>query len=142
MKPSLATIAIILSVIAIVISLSQPLYSAYVSMNTSVSGKPSFNVDPFQFVVTKFDTQIYIVNNGTATAHDVKVRLNFYGPTSVSSTEFLPELQNGIHSGVGWEFPIGYFQLTYDGWNRSQYQAHVYIECEELSQTTEFTFNL
>jgi hypothetical protein len=147
MKPSLVTIAIILSVIAIVTSLSQPLYNLYTSMNTSVpsvSGEPSFSIEDFS--VGQFFTFFNLANNGTATAHDIKVRLMFYGSGAsipfVASTQFLPELEKGRQNVVSFEMPIGSFQLTYSGLNISIYRAAVYIGCKELSQTTESTFNL
>jgi hypothetical protein len=133
----LAVVAIILSAIALAVAISQPLYNFYTSMNTSVSGKPSFDIKIF--IVGQFDTQISLANNGTATAHDIKVRLSFYGPAPVSSTQFFPELQD--QNDVSFEVPIGSFQLTYGGWNKSSYKAHVDIECKELSQTVEFIFN-
>jgi hypothetical protein len=136
----LAVVAIILSAIALAVATSQPLYNVYTSMNTSVSGKPSFDIG--DFTVGQFDTQFNLTNNGTATAPDINLRLFFWGPAPVASTQFLPELQKGIQNVVSFEVPIGSFQLTCGGWNRSSYQASVYIECKELSQIIEFTFNL
>lgn len=133
----LVVVAIILSVIALAVAISQPSYNFYTSMS---SGKPSFEINACH--VDQFATFINLVNNGTATAHNVRVQLNFYGPAGlISSAEFLSELQSGVQNDASLDIPIGSFQMTYGGWNESSYQAGIIVECKELSKPMVFMVN-
>jgi len=145
MKPSLVTIAIILSVIAIAISLSQPTYNFLMTMNKTENGTPSFSISGPDFYVFYTFTRITLTNNGTATAHDVGLGLTFYNPPlgNWEATEFVSEI--GTNESVEFEIPIGYYQLNssipaVSFVNASSYEAFVQITCKELASTTTFQF--
>lgn len=146
MKASLATIAIILSVIAIVISLSQPTYNFLTTMNKTENGTPSFDIFGPDFYVFYTFTRITLRNNGTATAHGVRLSLTFTANAlqNWEATESLSEISKG--DSVMVEIPIGYYQLNSTvpsgEWfsNVTSYEAYVHIKCQELGQTTTFHF--
>jgi len=147
MKPSLPTIAIILSVIAIVISLIQPTYNFLTSMNKTESGIPSFSISgTTDFYVFYTFTRITLSNWGNATAHNVRANLIFTGPAlpNWEATESLSEINKD--ETVMIEIPIGYYQLNSTvpkgEWfsNVTSYEAYVHITCQELEQTTTFHF--
>jgi len=149
MKPSLSLVAITLSIIAIIMSLSQPTYNFLTTMNKTESGKPSFSMSaPFDFYVFSTFTRITLSNTGTATAHDVQVQLIFFGSAleNWEATEFIPEINKS--KSVMLEFPIGYYQLNasilslFGQWftNITSYEANVHVKCNELDSTTSFHF--
>jgi len=146
MKPSLVTIAIILSVIAIVISLIQPTYNFLTTTSKTQSGLPSFYLGNTDFYVFNTHTRITLHNFGNATAHDVRLNLIFTGPAlpNWEATEFLSEIDEG--ESVLIEFPTGYYQLNSavpnGQWftNATSYEAYVHVTCQELEQTTTFHF--
>jgi hypothetical protein len=126
-------IAIILSSLAIVISLMQPVYNLITIITTEPSRKPSFDVNS----PNVHDTYTYLIihNNGTAIARNVKVLIIFgdHGLTSWAETQFIPEIEENEYSSM-W-FPIGQYHL---GTNASDYELYVSILCFGL--TTEFHF--
>lgn len=143
MKPN-ATVAIVLSCLAIVISLIQPTYNYYIMSITKEEGIPSFSIwggpDFSDFYTFSTFTRITIWNNGTATAHNVKVELTFYNPPAYGyeATQFIPEIQDDARVMI--KFPIGDYHLesTIPDWNgyftnASRYEAYVHITCKELS---------
>jgi hypothetical protein len=118
-------------------------------MNKTESEKPSFSISgATEFYVFYTFTRIYLTNNGTTTAHDVRVNLIFYGNTleNWEATEFLSEINEG--ESIMIEIPIGYYQLNssvpsfYGQWftNVTSYEAYVHIKCRELETTTSFHF--
>lgn len=144
MKINLSMVAIVLAGIAVVISLSQPVYHFLVNVNRSDEGKPSFNV--YDFYVFHTFTRLYIRNNGTVTAHNVGINLVFTGfaLSNWEATQFIPETREGF--AVMLEFPIGQYQLEStvpEGqWftNASDYKAVVHIICNELVVPRTFHF--
>lgn len=146
MKPSLTAIAIILSVIAIVISLIQPTYNFLITMNKTENGTPSFSISGPDFYVFYTFTRITLRNNGTATAHGVRLNLIFTANAlqNWEATEFLSEINQDAPTTI--EIPIGYYQLNstvpIGQWfsNVASYEAYVHITCQELEQTTSFHF--
>lgn len=146
MKQSLATIAIILSVIAIVISLIQPTYNFLTSTSKTENGTPSFSMSGPDFYVFYTFTRITLRNNGTATAHGIRLSLIFTASAlqNWDATEFLSEISKG--ESVMIEIPIGYYQLNSTVPNGewfstvSNYEAYVHITCQELETTSSFHF--
>lgn len=144
MKLSLVTVAIILSVIAVVVSLSQPTYNFLVTMKKGISGKPSFNI--YFFLVSQYDAEIMLLNNGTAIAHDVNLLLSFNNPYieyGLSASEFISEIYAGITGMVTITIPIGHYQLnsaipTGSPVNASSYEAVIDITCEDLINTNNY----
>ena len=152
MKPSLITVAVALSIIAIAISLIQPTYNFLTTMNKGESGTPSFNISGSDwygpdFYVFQTFTRITLRNNGTATAHNVGVELTFSAPgNSWEMTEFPSEINAG--QSITIEIPVGYYQLNSyvpsdtnsSSFNASSYDAWVDVTCKELNSTTTFQF--
>jgi hypothetical protein len=148
MKMNLNITAILLSIIAIVITISQPTYNFLASNN---SGKPSFDISgPLGFYVFQTFTRITVTNNGTATAHNIRIEVTFTNPTSFlpnhQTTLYLPELPAQRSQYL--EFPIGTYQIQaaipsiYQSTaNTSTYKAHVNLYCQELDDiVTTFYF--
>jgi len=136
MKINLNIIAIVLAIIAIIISLSQPTYDFLIS-NKQLTGKPSFNIRLLN--LERFSTSVTLINNGTARAHNILLRLVFVGPNILAYNQFITELQNSNEvSGIS--FPIGQFQLQYGGLNITDYTLSLEISCDELVQSVQFTY--
>jgi hypothetical protein len=141
---NISLIAVILSIVALAMSLSQPTYNFLMTMNQPESGEPSFNLY-ISYVYYTF-TRINLTNNGTATAHDVKVQLIYSAPALVNweATEFLSEINKSESTVM--EIPIGYYQLNSTvprgEWftNVTSYEATVHVTCRELETTTSFSF--
>jgi hypothetical protein len=142
MKQSLVTVALVLSVIAIIISVIQPTYNFLTAMNKTENGTPSFNISGPDFYVFQTFTRITLRNNGTATVHDVNLNLFFtgFGLPTWEATEFVSEIDKS--QSVVFEIPIGFYQLTsISSFNNvSSYEALVHITCKELGSTTTFQF--
>jgi len=136
MKVALA--ALVLSVIALGVAIGQPIWRFYSTPTPAVQGEPLFIFQGFD--VLPFDTQIYILNNGTGMAHDIKVTLAFSGGNTMAVSEFISELDN--QTFVTLAMPLGSFQLTYGGQELSFYQGRIAINCKELNKTTNFAFDL
>jgi hypothetical protein len=117
-------------------------------MNKTESGKPSFSMGRTDFYVHYTFTRINLRNNGTATAHDVRVTVIFFGSTlqNWEMTEFLYQLN--ASDSVMIEIPVGYLQLNssvpsfFGEWftNVTSYEADVHIRCRGLQSTTTFLF--
>jgi hypothetical protein len=116
-------------------------------MNKTESGKPSFSISgATEFYVFYTFTRITLTNNGTATAHDVRVNLIFTAPAlqNWEATEFLSEINKSESPMM--EIPIGYYQLNSTvpngEWfsNVTSYEAYVHVKCQELETTTSFHF--
>lgn len=148
MKLNLSVIGIILSIIAIILSILLPAY--YLSMNTvkPETGKPSFDFDTGVFVVQPTFTRIAIINNGTATAHNIRVQLIFTASflRNWQATEFLSQLNATDSAEI--EIPIGSSHLksnmssyfvgqTVDA---TTYELWVHTTCNELDSMTSFHF--
>jgi hypothetical protein len=143
MKLDLSLVAVVLSIIAIGVSVAQPI-SDYVS-NTGKAdeGEPSFKIIKFDFFETY--TRIYVQNNGTAPAHNILVVLYFNGSglQPWEETESMAELND-----TGWEalsFPIGRFQLESalppEGLaNATRYECDILISCNETKYPIDFHY--
>lgn len=133
---TLTAISLALSVIAIAVSITPPISSFLTTMNRE-EGKPSFDIA--NFYVNKFDTKIILKNNGTATAHNVKVYIGYSALYVSSASQFLPEINNDDSAVL--RMLIGTFHLAYGDSLYRNYAAHITIECDELSFPMGFTFN-
>ena len=114
-------------------------------------GKPSFYMSPIDLYVFGTFTRISIRNNGTATAHNIKVYIIFtgiYSPDFVPNweiTDFIPELQPDKMTELS--IPIGQQQLIdsirglYQG-NLTSYDILIHVTCDELGYIiTSFEFH-
>jgi len=137
----LSVISAVLSIIALVASLGVFFHSE----RPLQTGKPSFDIDaPVDFYIFETFTRLTLRNNGTATAHNIRVNIIFTGVwvPNWEVTEFIPELS--ANDVVVLEIPIGTQQLRsikppYYG-NSSSYEALVHITCNELPTATSFYF--
>lgn len=143
----IAIIAIVLSIVALAVSVAQPTYNLLTS-NTS-GGQPSFSIQSFDLEVTF--TRIIIRNNGTGTAHNIRVELIYTTMTTGGSLpnheaiQFIPEIATGEATML--VYPIGTYDLNatvpwyLQSTSISTYEAYVHIECKELGHmTTSFHF--
>jgi hypothetical protein len=139
-------IAVALSVIAVVVTVGPPAYN-FISdqLVAKTATAPDFAVTTF--TVDDTATLITIRNNGTAVAHNVRVRLMFYGSglTQWAMTEFVPEIGSNAETIV--VMPIGKYQLESAilpemNVSANSYEADVGITCNELPEpfTNEFYF--
>ena len=130
-KPNLSTVAIVLSSIALILSLAQPTYNFFISIQKRES-KPSFELS--NFYMTHTYTCIEVHNNGTATANDIILTLSFSRPVNANSTyrpyEWITtmpvrEIREGSTATVF--VPVGSYQLesTYPGTKATDYEAFV-----------------
>jgi hypothetical protein len=126
----LALAAFILSVIALGVAISQPLWNLYSTPTaTAPQGDPIFVLTDHQ--IFQFDTSFNILNNGTGDAHDVTVILAFSGgPNAMSMSQFIPEIRN--KTIFTFNMPLGTFQLTYGDQELGAYQGTVAIKCREI----------
>jgi hypothetical protein len=136
----LAVTAIVLSLIAIAVSIIPPMYNILSTSNRGKGGVPSFKITNFS--VGTFDTYFFLWNNGTATAHNIEVDvgtniLEWYG--SLEAHEFVAELKNG--SDVPMAVPWGTFNAAYLLGNSSkEYEVGISISCDELDFQVSFYF--
>ena len=149
MKLNLAAVAIVLSLVSITLSLAQPTYNFLVSTNQT-TGIPDFSVE--QFDVVKTHTLVHIRNNGTATAHNVWVTLNFetqYLTPQWTTSENIPEIEpnNVSHNYL----PIGTHQLKstipsdlWANYDSIVYEITVGIYCREIPEWaySRFSYNV
>ncbi|MEM3699787.1 MAG: hypothetical protein QXL57_02825 [Candidatus Bathyarchaeia archaeon] len=136
-RPNLSVIAVILSTIALIVSLTQPIYNLIIN-NSKQQGKPSFELADFYVSYTY--TLIEIRNNGTATAKNVIVTFYFirppnsnstYRPFEWATTEFIEEIREGESAFMS--VPVGSYHLesTYQDINATDYSAKVIVHCEQ-----------
>ena len=143
-KPSLSVVAVVLSSVAIVVSLAQPAYNLFMSSNKQEEGKPSF--DLFNFYVAYTYTYIGIDNNGTATAHNVFVTFYFLKPLNSNfewaTIECIPEIREGGSAIL--TIPVGRYHLesTYPGTNATDYEVHVAVFCVHEQSEIHADFHL
>lgn len=148
LKPSRSTIALILSIIALIAVSIQPIASLIMT-NSEIRGKPSFELS--DLYVTYTYTYVEIRNNGTADAQDVTVTIYFLKPSEPNSTyrpfewatiERIPEIRT---SGIGIiSIPVGYYQMeaTYPEVNPTDYEVHVDAFCFYKQEEIHATFHL
>ena len=136
----LALAAFVLSVIALGVAISQPLWNLYSTPTPTPppEGEPIFVLTDHQ--IFQFDTIFNILNNGTCDAHDVEVILSFSGGNAMSMSQFIPEIRN--KTIVGFDMPLGTFQMTYGGYELSSYQGKVGIICREIPSGKLLTFDV
>jgi hypothetical protein len=136
-RPNLSVIAVVLSTIALTISLTQPMYNLIIN-NSGQQCRPSFELA--NFYVSYTYTLIEIRNNGTATAKNVIVTFYFLRPPSLDSnfrpfewatTEFIEEIREGESAFMS--VPVGSYHLesTYQDINATDYSAEVIVHCEQ-----------
>jgi len=129
MNPNrLAIASIVLSILAISLSATTLVYLIYPLLSPQI-GKPSFCIEYSDVNVFARYTRIYLRNNGTATAHNVRISVvGIY-----ENDWFIPELRpnKGVYLGV----PFGRDDFEHA-------TLYVYIECDELPSTTSFQFDL
>lgn len=148
LKPSRSTIAIILSIIALIAVSIQPIVSL-ITTNSEIRGKPSFELS--DLYVTYTYTYVEIRNNGTADAQDVTVTIYFLKPSGLNSTyrpfewatiERIPEIRTG---GIGIiSIPVGYYQMgaIYPEVNPTDYEVHIAVFCFYKQEEIHATFHL
>lgn len=144
MKLSLSLVAVVLSIIAVGVSLAKPISDYANRMGKAEEGEPSFNVIKFDFFGTY--TRIYIQNNGTAAAHNIRVVLYFNGSglEPWEETQSLAELKS-----TRWEplsFAIGRLQLEStlapeELANAAEYQCDIFIFCNEMTDPMNFHYD-
>ncbi len=142
----LALIAIVLSIIALVVSIGQPTYNLLIVKKEE--GKPSFCLSTPDFTLFETFTELAIKNNGTADAHNIKAELVFrfdYGQfphtmpiSNHFANEFIPELTRNESTTL--YFQIGGYVLNATSLEQvplSAYKADVYVYCKELGNVPE-----
>jgi hypothetical protein len=146
MKLNLSVLALILSLAAIILSVALPSYYRSIDTSKTETGTPSFDLDTDIFVVMSTFTRIAITNNGTATAHNIKVQMIFTAPflKNWEATEFVSQLNTT--DVVEMEIPIGTSHLSsnmssyFEGQivDATTYEVYVHITCDELDSMTSF----
>lgn len=142
MKVNLSIIAIVLSILALAVSLAQ-LYDSL----PRTSALPSFNVSDFEIYETYTEMRVY--NNGSTVVYDVRVLVDYVGsdPTSplreraFPLTVYVPQLAPGVffeHILV----PIGKMQLRTQTQDISEYVAEVWVSCDSFYPGLRFSFNV
>jgi hypothetical protein len=152
MKLSLSVIALSLSIMALavsVFSVVQPIYNSYVAQEAS-KNKPSFDMpvsgNDQNFYFAALTTNFFIVNNGSATAHDVHVLVSVYGYDNRTSVDFnleqyIPTIAQG--QGHALTFPIGYMQIEVEYAHANlNYVIDIDIDCKEVPNVQTFEFNI
>ena len=138
MKSTFVIVALLLSIIALAISLTQPILTL-----VNRNGQPSFDMSRSGFYVFDTYTIVSVRNNGTATAHDVNVELRFAGNFAEgwAVNQFVPEIE--ANHSVTLEIPVGRLDLELPlplPFNVTALTAYININCKELSSTTSFQF--
>jgi len=144
----LVLIAVVLGIIALAVSVGQPIYNLLVVEEEE--GKPSFCLTTPIFTLFDTFTELAIKNNGTADAHNVKVELVFgchLAATVVNvsthyAVEFIPELARNESTTL--YFQIGGYLLNATSVMHvpfSEYWADTYIYCKELGNVEHFHFD-
>jgi hypothetical protein len=143
----LALIAVVLGIIALVVSIGQPTYNLL--MVKKEEGKPSFCLSTPDFTLFQTFTELAIKNNGTADAHNIKVELVFsfdsgQFPYTIPvathhADQFIPELARNESTTL--YFQIGGYLLNATSLEQvplSAYKADVYIYCKELGNVPKY----
>jgi len=143
MKPNLALMAIVLSILAIVISLIQPTYDFLMASNIPKENKPSFDMPITQYhgnvIVGPITTSFIIVNNGSAAAHDVHVRVYFDAHSyDIYLEQYVPEIEQDGSKTL--YFPVGYKQLEMAWGDYGNYTITIWIKCKEVPSAQRFEF--
>jgi hypothetical protein len=137
----LALIAVVLSAIALTVSVGLPMYSL---LTTRIEeGSPSFCLSIPSFTLFRTFTEIGTRNNGTADAHNVRVELYFgyewhnMPVVTHSADQFIPELAKNESTMI--YFQIGGYILNATSIGQvplSAYRAEVYSYCKELGNAS------
>jgi hypothetical protein len=143
-------IAIILSVLAVVISL-MPTLDALITFDEAVENRPSFDMPVTQYhgnlIMGPITTSFFIVNNGSATAHDIHVRAYYEAHIyDIHLEEYVTEIEQGDKKTL--YFPIGWRQLEMawgnygEDWGTSisNYTITIWIDCRENPNAQRFEF--
>jgi hypothetical protein len=142
----LALLAIVLSIIALVVSIGQPAYD-FLRVEEE-EGKPSFCLSTPSFTLFQTFTELAIMNNGTADAHNIRAELVFefncgefphtMPLSSHFANEFIPELARNESTTL--YFQIGAYLLNASSQIQvplSAYYADFYVNCRELGNVSE-----
>lgn len=131
-----------LSILALAVSLIEPAYDLFVAFNVPQDSKPSFDVPTYQnLVVGPITTRFRIVNNGSATAHDVRVLLYFDAHSyEIFLEQYVPQIeQDGLKKLY---FPVGYKQLELAWGSYGNYTITIWIDCKEVASAQQFEFSM
>jgi len=144
MRLNLSLVAVVLSIIAVGVSLAKPISDYASSIGKVEQGKPSFRIIKVEFFETY--TRVYIQNNGTAPAHNILVSMYFNGSglQPWEATHSLAELNDTIWEALA--FPIGRLQLEStlplgELANATRYQCDIFIYCNEMKYPMNFHYD-
>lgn len=152
MKVNLTVIAIILSILAFAISLIQPVQNFLMAFNVPEEKRPSFDMPVTQYhgnvIVGPITTSFFIVNNGSATAHDVHVKIHFDAHSyDIYLEQYVPEIKPGSSKTL--YFPVGWRQLELawgnygEAWGGpTNYTITIWIDCKEVLSAERFEFTM
>ena len=145
MKLNLTVIAIMLSTLALAISVIQPIYNFLMAQDVPKENRPSFDMPVTQYhgnvIVGPITTSFYILNNGSAAAHDVHVRVYFNAYSyDIYLEQYIPGIgQDGSRTIY---FPVGYRQLELAWGNYTNYTITIWINCKEVPNAQQFEFSM
>lgn len=145
MKVNLNVVAILLSTLALAISLIQPIQNYLMTFNVPRENKPSFDMPVTQYhgnvIVGPITTSFYIVNNGSAAAHDVHVRVYFDAHSyDIYLEQYVPEIEQDGSKTL--YFPVGYKQLEMAWGDYGNYTITIWIKCKEVPSAQRFEFSM
>jgi hypothetical protein len=144
LRHSLSVIAIVLSALALVLSLVQ----IAIFLPRTPAAFPSFDISRFE--TSETFTKIQIYNNGTERVDNIRVLLIYESPDPTSplrqlafpTTVYIPGLPPGRYQFTDVLVPIGKAQLRTQTQNIADYVADVWISCENSYPGMHFTFNV
>lgn len=131
----LSLIAVALGIAALTTSAATLAFVVFVPPSI-LFGNPSFDTG---LEVYKGFTRILLENNGTNTAHNVRIEVAYFSPPyafpTVRTTQFVPEIRTGQVEII--EIPVGYTQLNEaipEGVPvGASFSADVYVRCNEAA---------
>jgi len=144
MKVNLSVFAIVLSCLALAVSLAQ----SFNALPKAPPPPPSFDISDFE--INETYTQMRIYNNGTDMAYNIRVLVIYESPDPTSPlrqlafplTVYIPELAPGEYRFTQILVPIGKMQLRTQTQNISEYVADVWISCRNFQPGLHFSFNV
>lgn len=145
MKLNLSIVAIVLSIIAVGVSLAKPISDYASSVAKAEQGKPSFKIIGGIDVFETY-TRIYLQNNGTAPAHNIRISLYFNGSglQPWEETQSLAELNETLWEPLA--FAIGRLQLEStlpleELASATRYYCDIFIFCNEMTYPMNFHYD-
>ena len=152
MKVNLTAFAITLFTLALAVSLVQPVQNFLMTFHVSEEKKPSFDMPVTQYhgnvIVGPITTSFFVVNNGSATAHDVNVRVYFDAHSyDIYLEQYVPEIEpdgsKTLYFPTGWkqlEFAWGNYGEAWGG--HTNYTITIRIDCKEVPSAQQFEFTM